>query len=164
MYVIVYLIAIVLANLSIARFGPSAAVVNAFLFIGLDLTTRDRLHDLWRGQGLWLRMAALIIAGSVLSWLLNRDAGPIAIASFVAFMTATTVDAIAYQALGKYPKWIRVNGSNIPSAAVDSMVFPAMAFGLPLMWPIVLGQFVAKVLGGAIWSIVLSKRTILKSK
>ncbi len=164
MYVIVYLIAIVLANLSIAHFGPSAAVVNAFLFIGLDLTTRDKLHDLWRGQGLWLKMAAMIIAGSVLSWLLNRDAGPIAIASFVAFATAATVDAIAYQALGKYPKWARVNGSNIPSAAVDSIVFPAMAFGLPLMWPIVLGQFVAKVLGGAIWSIVLSKRTIFKSK
>ena len=41
-------------------------------------------------------------------------------------------------------------------AAVDSVVFPALAFGamLPL---IVVGQFGAKVLGGAAWSLVLRR-------
>lgn len=152
-YVILYLIAIVLANLSVAAFGPSMVIVNAFLFIGLDLTARDHLHDAWHGNKLLPKMTALIAAGSILSWLLNRNAGQIALASFVAFAAAATVDAIVYHLLGKYPRWLRINGSNIPSALVDSLVFPTLAFGafLPL---IVLGQFIAKVLGGFAWSLV----------
>lgn len=152
-YVILYLVAIVLANLTVAAFGPGMVIVNAFLFIGLDLTARDHLHDAWRGNKLLPKMTALIAAGSILSWLLNRDAGQIALASFVAFATAATVDALVYHLLGKYPRWLRINGSNIPSALVDSLVFPTLAFGafLPL---IVLGQFIAKVLGGFAWSLV----------
>ncbi len=51
------------------------------------------------------------------------------------------------------PKRRRINGSNIPSALVDSLVFPTLAFG-SFLWPIVLGQFLAKVLGGFAWSMV----------
>jgi len=40
-----YLGAITLANLSLLWFGPSAAIVNAFLLIGLDLTLRDRIES-----------------------------------------------------------------------------------------------------------------------
>jgi hypothetical protein len=157
LYITLYLSAIVLANLSVAHFGPSISIINAFLFIGLDLTTRDKLHDKWDNNNLWPKMFVLIAAGSILSWGLNRNAGPIAFASFVAFASAATVDALTYQALHKYPRWLRINGSNVPSAAVDSIVFPALAFGLPLLWPIMLGQFVAKVLGGFIWFILLQK-------
>jgi hypothetical protein len=49
-----------------------------------------------------------------------------------------------------------MNGSNVAGAAVDSLIFPLLAFGLPMLWPIVLGQLVAKIAGGAIWSAVLS--------
>ena len=58
-----YLVAIVPANLSVAR-GASVAIVNAFLFIALDLTSRDALHSAWRGRSLAWRMAALIATGS----------------------------------------------------------------------------------------------------
>jgi hypothetical protein len=153
-YVLLYLLAIVLANLSVAAFGPGSAVINAFLFIGLDLTARDRLHDAWKGNRLLARMAALIAAGSILSWLLNRDAGQIALASFIAFASAASVDTLVYHLLGHYPRWLRINGSNIPSAAVDSLIFPTLAFGA-FLWPIVLGQFAAKTLGGFVWSLVL---------
>ncbi|MGH2536319.1 MAG: VUT family protein [Candidatus Promineifilaceae bacterium] len=153
-YVFLYLVAIVLANLAVARFGPEAVYVVAFLFIGLDLTARDRLHDAWRGRGLLWRMALLIAAGSLLSWLLNRAAGQVALASFVAFAAAASTDAVVYHLLGGYPRWLRINGSNIPSAAVDSLVFPTLAFG-GLMPLVTLGQFAAKVLGGFVWSLVL---------
>lgn len=153
-----YLAAIVAANLSVAAFGPAVVVINAFLFIGLDLTSRDRLHEAWAGRGLARKMAALIAAGSLLSWLLNRNAGPIALASFIAFAAAATVDSLAYAVLHERSYALKVNGSNVLSAAVDSLIFPALAFGLPLLWPIVAGQFVAKVAGGAIWSIVLRRR------
>lgn len=155
MYVILYLSAIVLANLSVAHFGPGAAIANAFLFIGLDLTARDRLHDAWRGKNLLPKMAALIAAGSALSWLLNKDAGTIALASLAAFAGAAAVDALVYQLLGKYPRWLRINGSNIPSAAVDSLIFPTLAFG-GFLWTIALGQFLAKVGGGLVWSLLLT--------
>jgi uncharacterized PurR-regulated membrane protein YhhQ (DUF165 family) len=49
-----------------------------------------------------------------------------------------------------------VNGSNVLSAAVDSVLFPTIAFGA-LLPVIVLGQFAAKVLGGAVWSWILGK-------
>ena len=51
-----YLAAIVVANLTVALGGPGLAVVNALLWIGLDLVLRDRLHDCWAGQGLGWRM------------------------------------------------------------------------------------------------------------
>jgi queuosine precursor transporter len=165
-YVVLYLVAIVLANLSVAAWGPSVAIVNAFLFIGLDLTARDHLHDAWRGNRLLPKMAGLIATGSILSWLLNRDAGSIALASFVAFAAAATVDTAVYHLLGKYPRWLRINGSNVPSAFVDSLVFPTLAFGA-FLWPIVLGQFAAKVLGGFVWSLLfrwLDQRLVATDK
>jgi len=156
-YVLMYLVAVVAANLTVAMWGPSMTIVNAFLFIGLDLTSRDKLHDAWHGNGLVWKMAALIATGSALSWLLNRDAGQIALASFVAFACAAVVDTVAYHLLRHRVWWQRVNGSNVLSAAVDSVIFPTLAFGalLPL---IVLGQFAAKVAGGAVWSAVLGYR------
>jgi queuosine precursor transporter len=156
-YVLMYLAAIVAANLTVAWFGPQMTILNAFLFIGLDLTARDKLHDAWHGNGLVWKMASLIAVGSLLSWLLNRDAGQIALASFVAFAAASIVDTAAYHLLRHRVWWQRVNGSNVLSAAVDSLVFPTIAFGAFLPW-IVLGQFAAKVLGGAAWAWALSAR------
>lgn len=153
LYIIMYLTAIILANLTVAAFGPSMVIINAFLFIGLDLTARDRLHDNWKGNKLVLKMTGLIAAGSLLSWFINRDAGQIALASFVAFAAAASVDAIVYHLLGNYPRWLRINGSNVPSALVDSIIFPTLAFG-SFLWPIVLGQFLAKITGGFVWSMV----------
>lgn len=155
--VCLYLLAIILANLSSAHFGPGASIVNAFLFIGLDLTARDRLHDAWRRKGIVWKMLLLIVAGSLLSWVINRNAGQIAVASFVAFASAAIVDTIIYQLLHKRGYMVKVNGSNIVSALVDSLVFPTLAFGGFLPW-VTLGQFAAKVFGGAIWALILRKR------
>ena len=155
--VFLYLTAIVLANLSVAHFGPSSTIVNAFLFIGLDLTSRDKLHEAWHNNGLIWKMGLLIATGSIISWLLNRNAGQIALASFIAFACAAVVDTIVYQILRKQKYMVKVNGSNIFSAATDSIIFPTIAFGGFLPW-ITLGQFAAKVFGGAIWSFILRKK------
>ena len=155
-YVVMYLVAVVLANLSASFFGAYASILNAFLFIGLDLTARDKLHEAWHGDKLWLKMFGLITLGSGISYLLNRNAGMIAVASLAAFSVAGIVDAIAYQFLYKKSWMVKVNGSNVFSALTDSLVFPTIAFGgfLPL---IVLGQFAAKVSGGFIWSWIIAK-------
>lgn len=156
MLIALYLVAIVAANLSVAYFGPASTIVNAFLFIGLDITTRDMLHERWEHKDLWLKMGGLIAAGSALSWVLNRNAGPIAIASLVAFAASGLVDTIVYHLLRERSKFFKVNGSNMVSAAVDSIVFPTVAFGAFMPW-IAAGQFVAKVAGGFLWALLLNR-------
>ncbi len=150
-----YLAAIVAANLTVTAWGPEWSIVNAFLFIGLDLTARDGLHESWEGRGLWPRMGALIATGSLLSWLVNADAGRIALASFVAFAAAGIVDTLVFQALRDKPRFDRITGSNTMASAVDSTLFPAIAFGFPLMWAVMVGQFAAKVGGGTLWAMAL---------
>lgn len=158
MIIALYLFAIVAANLMVVQFGPSITILNAFLFIGLDLTARDRLHEAWHGRGLRWKMPLLIITGSALSAVLNWNAAPIALASCFAFAASGAVDTAVYALLRWQPRFVRMNGSNVFSAGVDSLVFPALAFGFPLMWGIVAGQFAAKVLGGFLWSLVLNRK------
>lgn len=156
MLAFLYLTAIVAANLSVTMFGPVAVIPNSLILIGLDLSCRDALHDRWSGRGLPWRMAALIAAGSVLSWLLNRNAGPIALASFCAFAAAATVDTLMYSWLHRQNWIVRSNGSNIPAAITDSAVFVLMAFG-PAAAALIPLQVAAKVFGGAVWSVVLRR-------
>jgi uncharacterized PurR-regulated membrane protein YhhQ (DUF165 family) len=154
--VILYLAAIVLANLTVAWFGPKVIIINAFLFIGLDLTSRDHLHEAWHNRGLVWKMTLLIAAGSAITWMLNRDAGQIALASFVAFSLAAIADTVSYHLLRDRVYLVKINGSNAVSALVDSIVFPTLAFGVFMPW-IILGQFAAKLGGGFVWSLVLKR-------
>ena len=131
-------------------------IINAFLFIGLDLTARDGLHEVWSGSGLWWRMGTLIATGSFLSWGLNHNAGRIALASFVAFAGAGLVDAAMYHVLRRHPRLLKINGSNIVAAVVDSVLFPTIAFGMFMPW-VIAGQFLAKVAGGFVWSVLLRR-------
>ncbi len=152
--VAVFLAAIVAANLLVSEFGPEASIYNAFFLIGLDLTTRDALHDAW-GRHRWRNMALLIAAGSLLSWLVDRDAGTIALASAAAFAAAGTADLIVYHLARRRPWLERANTSNLFGAAVDSIVFPTIAFG-GLLWGVTFGQFCAKVAGGFLFALLIA--------
>lgn len=154
MLILLYLAAIITANLLVVQFGPSISIVNAFLFIGLDLTARDALHEKWQGRQLWPKMFVLIAVGSLLSWFLNRNAGPIALASFVAFAGAGLADTVVYWLLGEKGRLIKINGSNVVSATVDSLIF---GLWLAFPWWVIAGQIIAKVLGGGLWSFILVK-------
>lgn len=162
-YVMLYLAAIVAANLTLAEWGeahPEVALYNAFLFIGLDLTCRDKLHDLWRRQ-LLRNLGLLIITGSALSYLLGQwlGSGPfvgrIALASCLAFGAAAIVDSVVYHML-RWRYWYeRVNQSNIAGAATDSLVFIALwPFGFN--FALAFSLFAAKVAGGLVWSFALA--------
>lgn len=149
--ILIYAAAMTLANLSIAAFGPAISPINAFVLIGLDLALRDWLHVRLRP---W-QMLALIAAAGMLTFALNPAAGQIAVASSCAFTAAALVDWLAFARLRG--SWLfRANGSNVAGAAVDSLIFPTLAFGV-LMPHIVALQFIAKVTGGAFWAWVLSR-------
>ena len=147
----IYALAMTAANLSISHFGPWVSPINSFLFIGLDLALRDFLHQKLKT---W-QMGCLIVGTGLLTYVLNPAAGMIAIASAMSFTAASVVDwAVFAKLTGTWFK--RANGSNIAGAAVDSVVFPTLAFGV-LMPQIVAMQFVAKVTGGAFWAYVILK-------
>lgn len=146
-----YAVAMTLANLIVAHFGPWISPINAFFLIGLDLALRDWLHVKLRA---W-QMLALISATGALTYVLNPAAGMIAVASACAFSVGALADWTTFANLRG--SWLRrANGSNIAGAAVDSLIFPTLAFGA-LMPRIVAMQFVAKVAGGALWALVLSR-------
>lgn len=160
--VVVYLAAITAANLLVAHYGPAIAPWTALAFIGLDLTCRDTLHDRWTHGRTW-KMGALILGGSAVSWLVNLwlldlpNVNRVAAASAVAFLASASADWAVYQLAIRRPWWQRVNGSNVVGAAVDSLLFLPLAFGQVVPGPMV-GQFLAKVAGGALWSIPLRWR------
>lgn len=148
--IVIYAAAMTVANLSIATFGPWVSPINAFFLIGLDLTLRDWLHTRITQK----QMFALILASGGITYLANPSAQMIAIASAVAFTAAAVVDwAVFTKMTGQWIK--RANVSNVAGAAVDSLIFPTIAFGA-LMPHIVLMQFVAKVAGGAVWSYIFN--------
>jgi queuosine precursor transporter len=153
---LIYIAAMTAANLLVAWLGPWFSPINAFFLIGLDLSLRDKLHDAWQGRYLALKVGGLVIAAGVISYLLNPASGKIAIASITAFVCAMTVDSIVYQWMRRRSWAQRANGSNIAGAATDSLIFPTIAFG-GLLPHIVALQFLAKVAGGAIWSVLLSR-------
>jgi uncharacterized PurR-regulated membrane protein YhhQ (DUF165 family) len=147
-----YAAAMIAANLLVAKFGPAVTPINAFLLIGLDLALRDFLHFRLKP---W-QMGALIVATGLITFGLNPAADKIAIASSLSFMAAALVDWAVFTRLAG--SWLRRSvGSNVAGAAVDSLLFPTLAFGA-LMPHIVLLQFLAKVAGGSIWSLLLSRR------
>lgn len=149
--VFVYAAAMTLANISVATWGPWVSPINAFVLIGLDLALRDWLHVRLKS---W-QMGALIASTGFLTYALNPAAVMIAIASAISFSASALVDWATFTRLRG--SWLfRANGSNVAGAAVDSIVFPALAFGV-LMPKIVVLQFVAKVVGAAIWSLLIHK-------
>tara|TARA_R110000787_G_C13402000_1_gene443474 strand:- start:42 stop:1085 length:1044 start_codon:yes stop_codon:yes gene_type:complete len=146
------------SNIIITNYGPAYSVLTAFALIGLSITSRDFLHEAWAGNGLKWKLGALIASGGVLSYLIQADAGRIALASVIAFTLSEAVDSIIYQALRKRGYYTKVNGSNAVSSGVDSLLFPVLAFG-GFPWLIILGQFVAKTCGGAVWAWMLKNQS-----
>ena len=146
----VYVVAICAANLLVAHFGPWITPINAFVLVGLDMVLRDILHERY---GLALSVLLSAAAGGI-SYLINPAAGIIAVASLVAFVAAVLVNACVYQLMIRQA-WLRKsNAGNVAAAAVDSVLFPLIAFGAFLP-AIVLAQFICKTAGGALWSWML---------
>jgi hypothetical protein len=155
-YAGIYIAALVAANLLVAWLGVWFSLVNAFVLIGLDLSLRDKLHDLWEGDKLPIKMCGLIATASIVSYAINPATGMIAFASLAAFSLSMVADTLVYRYLKDKEWMIRVNGSNIAGSAVDSVVFPTIAFG-GLMLEIVALQFIAKVGGRYIWSRIFKR-------
>jgi queuosine precursor transporter len=150
--VAVYIAAMAAANLLVWWLGKWFSPINAFALIGLDLTLRDVMQSRFTR---W-QIAGVIVVGGALTWLLNPGAAHIALASAVAFTVSASCDWAVYTWLRGKSWLVRSNGSNVVGAAVDSVLFPTIAFG-SLLPAVIALQFVAKVCGGAMWSLALGR-------
>lgn len=148
---VVYVLLILISNWSAGKFGPIITPLNAFLFIGADLALRDYLQCRMDRT----EMFVVLLIASTATYVLNTAPVMIALASCAAFAVSQIVDYVVFTKSGG--SWFsRANKSNVAGAAVDSVVFPTIAFGeiLPV---IVLSQLICKVLGGILFSFLLSK-------
>lgn len=147
-----YLFAVVLANLAVVLFGPWALPATAFLMIGFTMSLRDVLQDAWSARGVFV----LIAIAALLTWLGLPHAGRIALASVTAFAFSETSDMAVYTLLHRKPYLVRSNASNVAGSAVDSLLFPLVAFGA-VAPPLFAAQFLTKLAGGAVWAFLLHR-------
>ena len=148
--VVLYLAAACGANVAVTLFGYAALPYTAALLIPFDLTARDVLHDRWHGNWLAVRMASLVVAGSLLAWACCNGPPTVCVASAVSFCIAGATDALTYAALASSPRHVRMNASNLASSVADSIAFPLVAFGT-VSASLATAQVALKVAGGVAW-------------
>lgn len=148
--VCIYLVGLVVANILVGHLGPSITPVVGFLFIGLDLSLRDWLHLRIRP---W-QMGALIFAAGIITFAVDRSATRVAAASSVSFAVAALCDWFVFSR--SRGSWLqRAIRSNVAGDAVDSILFPCLAFGV-FMPVVIAGQFLAKFAGSTLWALLLN--------
>lgn len=144
-----YIVCILAADILAARFIvplPFGLVVPAGVFaIAPIFTLRDGIHERYGRKGAYL----LIGIASALSWGLSIVTGSgvlarVTLASVLAFALNETLDTEIYHKLRARSRLAAILGSNAVSAAADSVLFIAVAFGW--LWPLIIGQYVVKML------------------
>lgn len=165
---LVFILSALIANLIIYYFSGTylfqffgnslflTPLIVGFIFIGFDLTCRDYLHEVWNEDNLWLKMLILIGFASILTAIVNIKAFNIAIASFLAFISAGIIDTLVYDSFIDRKWAVKVNSSNICSSFTDSFLFISIAFGSIMPFLIFL-QFLVKAFGGLIWSPIIKR-------
>jgi uncharacterized PurR-regulated membrane protein YhhQ (DUF165 family) len=144
--ILIYIAALCAANLLAHHFGSANTPYIAFTLVGLDLSIRDWLNVVLPRWG----MAILIPAAGATAYLIDPGVRFIATASVISFVISEWVEWGCFT--WTRGTWLsRSIRSNTVAAAVDSLIFPALAFHawLPL---ICLAQFAAKTVGSSLWA------------
>ena len=141
--VVVYLAVLVAANIAVYLTGQAALLLTGLVLVPFDFAVRVRLQEAWAGRGLWLRLFALMIGGGILTVVTLPNAHQVALASVTAFACGSILGAVAYAAIARRRvTWARAV-SLATMAAVDSIVFPLLAFDQVSIW-LMIGQFAMK--------------------
>jgi queuosine precursor transporter len=116
---------------------------SGVVFVGVSLSLRDSLQDLGGARS----TVVAILVGALISSVINPQ---VAIASGVTFLVSELADFAVYTPLRRtHLAWAIVT-SNIVGAAVDSVLFLALAFGAARV-----SQYAfAQVIGKFEWSVV----------
>lgn len=120
--------------------APGLMAPSGVLMIGAALALRDALHERLPR----LAVAGLIVAGAALS--VGFSPAALAVASAVAFLLSELADFAVYDRLRKRGLALAVLASGVVGAALDSVLFSALAFGTVKWAP---GLILAKVYASA---------------
>lgn len=126
---LIYVLATLGANYTAAWFIPfpifGQVAVGTFIF-GVTFTQRDKLHSAGR-RWVYGTISFAALANVLMSAVLGVRFG-IILASFIAILLAETAGTEADQKLLRYPRLLRVAGSNAVSVPLDTLLFTLVAF------------------------------------
>jgi uncharacterized PurR-regulated membrane protein YhhQ (DUF165 family) len=145
-----YLFAFVLANFIVLWFGAKGLIFTAIFLIPFDFVLRCLFHETWKGLELILKLGALVISASIITYLINSGAQNIALGSAGGFICAQIGAGLFYQLVIKKSYFIKVNGSDAIGILIDSIVFQLLAFSV-VNFEITISQFFLKLIGGLFW-------------
>jgi hypothetical protein len=153
--VVSYLAMAVCANGLVGYFGPVVLPLTALAMIPFELTVRDLLHERWNGS--FVRLSALVVSGSAVSWMVAPIS--VCVASASAFFLSGLSDWLVYIFMAGHPKNRKMIASNSVSSIVDSMAFQLIAFGV-ISLEVLVCQSGFKIAGGvicvAVFGLILS--------
>jgi uncharacterized PurR-regulated membrane protein YhhQ (DUF165 family) len=110
-----------------------------------------------------IKLGALVITASIITYLINADAQNIALGSAGGFISAQIAAGLFYQLVIKKSYFIKVNGSDAIGILIDSIVFQLLAFSV-INYEITIIQFVLKLLGGLFWYWIIFVKLKLQEK
>ena len=158
-----YLLAFVFANFIVLWFGSKGLIFTALFLVPFDFVIRCLFHETWKGMELFLKLGALVLIASVLTYVINRDSLNIALGSACGFISAQIAAGIFYQLTIKRNYFIKVNGSDAVGILIDSIIFQIVAFEI-IIPSITLSQFLLKIVGGFFWYWIIFIRLKLQEK
>lgn len=146
----IYLLVFTLANFIVLWFGENGLILTALLLIPFDFVMRCMFHERWSGIELILKLGALVVGSSLITYLINEDSKNIAFGSVAGFVSAQIAAGVFYQLVIKKSFLIKVNGSDSIAIVFDSIVFQLVAFGV-IVPNITFSQIALKLIGGLFW-------------
>lgn len=165
MRVVLYLLAIVTANVVTARFQPLELgvflVPMGTLFIGLTFILRDLVQNKYGKRKTYLFITIAMALSALSSYLLG-DTLWIVFASILSFLIAETTDTEIYSRLN-LPMSMRILYSGIIGGLLDSVIFvilglsPLGAGFIPweAVWMAIIGQVLIKTILQGLAAIII---------
>lgn len=158
-----YLLAFILSNFIVLWMGQTGLIITALFLIPFDFVIRCTFHEQWKGAELFIKLGALVLCASALSYLINADTKIIGIASAAGFTAAQLAAGIFYQRFIKSNYFVKVNGSDAIGIIVDSIVFQLIAFS-GIDTTVTISQFLLKLTGGLFWYWFIFKKIKLQNR
>jgi uncharacterized PurR-regulated membrane protein YhhQ (DUF165 family) len=156
--VALFIMAVLVANLLVNRFGQVALPFTAFVLIPFDLVTRDVLHERWAAESravVYLYFLLLICGAGLGTLLVHSGAAWVVAGSIAGFSGATAANTVCYDLILTYrpevSRFWRMTISNVFGAVADSILFPVVAFESVDAF-LAVSQASAKSFGGVVWA------------
>lgn len=155
--------AFIFANFIVIWFGKTGLIFTAIFLIPFDFVMRCMFHETWKGKELLIKLGALTLTASVITYLINGNSLNVACGSSAGFIFAQLMAGIFYQLTIKKPMWVKVNGSDLVGIITDSIVFQLVAFA-SIDLSISLSQIALKLIGGILWYWIIFVKLKLHTK